>query len=149
MIDDKRKDLKRLLLLNLGALAFAIAFSLVAILMRRVTFPYVYCLTYSLARLYCPFCGGTRALFELMTLDFLSVLKYNAFLLYLIAAFVFFDIRAAILILKGRKGAFTVPKWLKILTVCIGVAYFVVRNLMLIAFDIDPIGDLLPFWENL
>lgn len=147
MNDNKRKGIRNLVLLNLGLLCVFAAFLLYALTLKRITVPYVYCLMYSLFHLYCPFCGGTRAIFDILNLDMLSAIKHNVFLIYLIIAFVFYDIRALSMILKGQKNAFSVPKWLWMLTVILFAVFFVVRNLLMIAFGIDTVGDLAGFWR--
>ena len=147
MNDNKRKGIRNFVLLNLGLLCVLAAFLLYALMLKRIKVPYVYCLMYSLFHLYCPFCGGTRAIFDILNLDILSAIKHNVFLIYLIIAFVFYDIRALSMILKGRKNAFSVPKWLWMLTVILFAVFFVVRNLLMIAFGIDTVGDLAGFWR--
>lgn len=147
MNDNKRKGIRNFVLLNLGLLCIFAAFLLYALMLKRITVPYIYCLTYSFFHLYCPFCGGTRAIFDILSLDILSAIKHNVFLIYLIIAFVFYDIRALSMILKGRKNAFSVPKWLWMLTVILFAVFFVVRNLLMIAFGIDTVGGLAGFWR--
>jgi hypothetical protein len=51
------------------------------------------CSFYELTHLYCPGCGGTRALESLFKLDFISSLKYNAILLPGILLFIYYDAR--------------------------------------------------------
>ena len=93
--------------------------------------------------IYCPGCGGSRSLVHLFRLDFIS-----AFITYPpMAVLLFFlldiDIRGALSIIKDE------PKYLRgfklnslLVIPAVLLLHFFVRNLLLIKFGIDPIGDL-------
>ena len=82
------KHRKRLIgqffLMNAAFVVIAVAFLLIALLKQRVYLPIFECVTYKFFHLYCPLCGGTRAIFALLGLDFISALKYNPFLFFIL-----------------------------------------------------------------
>ena len=148
MMEKRRKRLiGQFFLMNAAFVVVAVAFLLIALLKRKVYLPIFECVTYKFFHLYCPLCGGTRAIFALLGSDFISALKYNPFLFYLAFAAVAYDIKACIGAFKGKIGAFDVPKWLVWVTSVLFVAFFIGRNLVMIAWGIDPIGDLVGYWR--
>lgn len=129
--------------MNIGAFAACAVFLLIAFW----NLPIFNCVSYKFLHLYCPLCGGTRAIFALLELDLISALKYNPFLFYLAFAAVAYDVKACIWVFKGKDGAFDLPSWLIWLTVVLFVMFLVGRNLLMIAWGIDPIGDLVTYWQ--
>ncbi len=104
------------------------------------------CLLKKLFRIYCPGCGGTRAFFSLIHGDIIGSLLCNPIVLLLIIAFCFYEAVGLfgifakkalpnILIGINRRIPF-------FLAVCTAV-FFILRNIFLIFFGIDPLGDIL------
>ena len=147
MIKPQKTDVKRFVFLNLCLVGSAFSFVLIALALRKINSSITYCLFYDLFHLYCPLCGGTRAVFSILRLDIASACMQNAFLLYLIAATVYYDVSVAIKLLSGKRDAFRVQKWMLVTTCAFCLVFFIVRNLMMIAFGIDPLGDLIGFWR--
>lgn len=145
------KNRKRLIgqffLMNAAFVAIAVAFVLIALLKQRVYLPIFECVSYKFFHLYCPLCGGTRAIFALFGFDLISAFKYNLFLFYLSFAVIVYDVKACIGVFKGKIDAFFVPKWLVWVTSVLFVVFFVGRNLIMIVWGIDPIGDLVGYWR--
>ena len=129
--------------MNVGLVAACAVFLLIAFL----NLPIFNCVSYKFFHLYCPLCGGTRAIFALLKLDFISALKYNPFLFYLAFAAVAYDVKACVWAFNGKKDAFDLPKWLIWLTAVLLALFLVGRNLLMIAWGIDPIGDLVIYWR--
>ena len=144
---NQKKLIGQFFLMNAALVLAAVAFLLIALLKQRVYLPIFECVTYKFFHLYCPLCGGTRAIFALLEFDLISAIKYNSFLFYLALAFIAYDIKACIWAFNGKIDAFVVPKWLVWVTSVLFVAFFIGRNLLMIAWGIDPIGDLVGCWR--
>ena len=99
--------------------------------------------------IYCPMCGGTRAVAALVRFDFLAAWNYNAFVVLL--AFVVFalDVWALVRYAQKKEPLIVLPKWIWIAFVVALVAFFILRNVLMIFFGIDPTGDLVYFWDAL
>ena len=101
------------------------------------------CWTVTLFHMYCPGCGGTRALYSLIKLDFLSVLKYNPILPMAILVYCYYNIRAFIEIKRNNEKYFQKNKFILIyVVIAIGFIYFLTRNILLLN-GIDLIGDII------
>lgn len=105
------------------------------------------CLMRRIFRLYCPVCGGTRALYALMHLDIIGSVIYNPLCLFLAVCTVCFDLHAFVALLKNRPVILRVGKWFAVATTAILILTFIVRNLLLVLLAFDPIGDLGGFWQ--
>ena len=143
MEDGRKKLIRQFFLMNAGAVAVAASFVLIAFL----DLPIFDCVCYRFFHLYCPLCGGTRAIFALLELDVIGALRYNSFIFYLAFAAIAYDVKVGVGAFHGRADAFAMPKWLIWLTAVLFVLFFVGRNLMMIAWGIDPIGDLVGYWR--
>ncbi|MBQ7412273.1 MAG: DUF2752 domain-containing protein, partial [Clostridia bacterium] len=65
---------KRLIIINIALISILGLFVAVSLLLDSLD---VRCALASNAYMYCPGCGGTRAVWSMLRLDFLSALRYN------------------------------------------------------------------------
>ncbi|MBQ3155167.1 MAG: DUF2752 domain-containing protein [Clostridia bacterium] len=118
------------------ALLFLFYKSLVALL------PEMPCGMVKYLHLYCPACGGTRALDALLSFDLLMSLRYNPIVPMGAAAFVLYEIGMIRHLVRGDPR----PTLIGIKPVCIALGawfvFFVVRNVLLLC-GIDFLGDIL------
>ncbi len=105
------------------------------------------CVLHDRFHLYCPLCGGTRAIGAILSGDFLAAFSYNPFVTLLLALLVAWDILALIRLLRGRQRIFALPTWVWITLMAVALAYGILRNVLLIAVGYDPLGDLIGFWH--
>ena len=96
--------------------------------------------------IYCPLCGGTRAVAALVRLDFASAWRYNAFVVLLCAVALALDVWAWVRYFQKKDVLLHLPKWSWITASAILLAYWILRNYLVIVHGIDPTGDLAPFW---
>jgi hypothetical protein len=139
-LPNRRKLLTQYLLIHLALLlygAFVLLWSLVS---KRLGVDY-FCLSHDLFGIYCPFCGGTRALSALLRFDLPSALAYNTAFVLTLPLLLFFDARALSLIFCDRVKGSLFPRPMGILVAVIFAVYFVVRNLLVFAFGVDFVGD--------
>ena len=103
-----------------------------------------FCAFSRMAHLYCPGCGATRALEFLWRGDILSSLAANPGVLCGIFSLGYYQVS---FLLAVRRGGAPSPR------VAIGYAvlllsFFVVRNLLLVFFGVDPLSDLISYWST-
>ena len=97
--------------------------------------------------IYCPLCGGTRAVAALLRLDFAAAWNYNAFVVVLCAIALGLDVWAWVRYFQKKEPLIIFPRWSWIAFCFVLVTYFILRNCLMIFFGIDPTGDLGYFWE--
>ena len=136
----KQKRLFAFLLVHLAILLYGVFILLLLSVSRRIGGGY-FCLSHDLLRIYCPFCGGTRALSSLFRLDLLSALCSHAALVITLPLLVFLDARALCLILFGREDRRLFPTWARITVISLFLVYFILRNLLMLTVGFDPTGD--------
>lgn len=98
--------------------------------------------------IYCPGCGGTRALDYLLHGRLLMSLGCHPVILYLVLLFLSYFIPATYTYVIKRNGSkyYRFHPWTLYLLLAIILGSFVLRNVLLIVFHYDFIGDCLPYW---
>lgn len=105
------------------------------------------CVMHDVLHLYCPGCGGTRAVMLLMRLDIAGALMSNPVLLYFAGLYMYLAVRAAISIMRDAERIIYWNNALTWITAGLPIAVFVIRNILLVFFGIDTIGDLGVYWS--
>ncbi|MBQ8431897.1 MAG: DUF2752 domain-containing protein [Clostridia bacterium] len=145
----RKKNLLRLGMLHLLLLAGIALFPLYRRGAELLPSFFTRCWPHDRLFLYCPLCGGTRALSELLQLHFLEALRYNAFVVLLVAALILLDLVAWYRAWSGKRPLLSLPGWFWIVLICLMLAFGVVRNLLMIFGNYDPVGDLGLVWRTL
>ena len=143
---DRKRAVKRFVFMNLALFAVIAAFGAYSIIKRYIDIPLFKCYMSDIFHVYCAFCGGTRAIASLISGDIASALKYNLLIVYLAVALVIYEIQALYFSLKGREDALAIPVPLLWTSIAVFIGYCVVRNLLLICFKYDPLGELSVYW---
>ncbi|MBQ2734420.1 MAG: DUF2752 domain-containing protein [Clostridia bacterium] len=104
------------------------------------------CLMHDWLHLYCPLCGGTRAVKALLHVDFGAALRYNAAVVAGIAVFLCIETIAWVCFLMKKEPPVRIGKRFWIACASVAALFFVGRNILMIACGIDPIGDLGGLW---
>ena len=107
------------------------------------------CVLHDYLFLYCPLCGGTRAVESLLHLDFEGALEKNAFVLLLLCVFLLLDVLAWRRFFQGKSPWSVAPAWVWVSLTAALILFGVLRNYLMIAHGIDPTGDLGRVWEAL
>ncbi len=97
--------------------------------------------------LYCPLCGGTRALSAFLHLDFRLAWQYNALVTVMLCFAIVLDVVALIRLLRGKQKLLPLPERFWIVLVILMLLYGILRNFLMIAYGYDPVGDLAWFWQ--
>ena len=132
----------------------ALLFFAVKPFLERLFRWHFFCPFKSLTHLYCPVCGGTRACAALLTGHPLQSLLLNPVVWTLVLILGTADVFAGIAMAKGSMEIYGTAAWrrarkiLTVLLIAVLAGNFLVRNILLVTGTADPIGDLLPFWQN-
>lgn len=143
------KALKRLIMAHVAMAALALlmlAYKWASEVAAKALLKLPYCLTHQLFHLYCPLCGGTRAVSALLRLDVVSALRYNPLVVAFALGLVIYDAVALAHVFRGGELPRLKVGWLAVTLVAVG--YFALRNILMIAFGIDPLGELLPYYVS-
>ena len=97
--------------------------------------------------IYCPLCGGTRALAALTRFQFAEAWNYNALVVILCFVVLAFDVWAWVRYFQKKEPLIILPKWSYLAFCAALITYFILRNVLMIFFGIDPTGDLVYFWD--
>lgn len=105
------------------------------------------CFFHEVLHVYCPGCGGTRAVYELLQLKLWRSFVDHPLVIFTAAILVEYYIGEIItLICRNGKRYYYVRVWFCYVALGIIVVNVVLKNVLLIGFHIDLIGDLLKYW---
>ena len=148
----KKEQLKRLIIFNVLTV-FALIVTAVSALGIKFAnsrlpdgFYIPYCLCHDLLHLYCPFCGCTRAGLALLRLDVAESFAANPLVILFCVGFAAYDVIAVARVNKGnalpdlRRLGFWVGIFL--------LVFSLVRNILMIFFGFDTLGELSFFWQS-
>ena len=136
-------DQKKYLYLNLTIIVLVLLFPLYHYWVFHYNTIFSHCLLKEWFGIYCPLCGGTRCVWELMQFHFLAALRYNAYVVLLAVLFLAWDILTLIRFLRGKKEFFKIPQAVYISLAVLLLLFFAARTVLLLIYHIDPIGDLI------
>ncbi len=105
------------------------------------------CTMHDFMHIYCPVCGGTRAVSSLLHFNLLQALRENAGVVLLFFVFLGYDIAAFVRLIQKKKVIVKFPLWFLISLPSVLVAWYVLRIALLVFWGIDPTGDLGAFWR--
>lgn len=108
---------------------------------------YSACPFHDILHLYCPGCGGTRAMVALFRGQIVHSVLCNPLSAYLAVGFFCFDALSLRRILRDEPGAVRIPMWYVWVLLALLIVHFIVRNVLLVYFGIDYLGDLHTFWH--
>lgn len=102
-----------------------------------------------LFHLYCPGCGGTRAIDMLLHGRIFQSLMYHPIIVYLALYFLSYYIPALLQFfgLWKKKINYMIYVYMLIGMLAVIVVHFVVRNVLLTGFGIDYIGECISYWS--
>ena len=98
------------------------------------------CPAHKLLGIYCPLCGGTRAIGCLLRGKIVASLIYNPAVLPATVAFIIYDILCFKAIIQDKKEIIKIHKPVWISLVVLLILNWIFRNVVLIGFDMDYIS---------
>ena len=105
------------------------------------------CLMHDLLWLYCPLCGGTRAVGSLARGAFLEAIRYNALAVVGGAVFAVLEVVAWVCFFLKKPSPVRLGKRFWIVCGVVALLFFICRNVLMIAFGVDTVGDLGGAWH--
>lgn len=106
------------------------------------------CVFHEMLHLYCPGCGGTRAVYALLRFDLVESFGCHPFVLFVAGILLEYYIGAVITLIRNNgKRYYYLRTWFCYVALGIVVVNFILRNILLVRFHYDFIGDLLPYWQ--
>ncbi len=142
-----RRSARRYLLFHAGLLLLLLLFPLYRAVASHVTQFVTGCVIHDRFFVYCPLCGGTRALDALLHFDLLAALRFNSFVAFAAVLAVVLDLIALARLLRGESRLLIFPNWAWIALAVLMLVYAILRNYLMIAHGYDPVGDLGGFWQ--
>ena len=139
MLKNRRGFILLLLIINLSILAVSLLYALLFHLYPE----FFACSFKRIFSLYCPGCGGSRALTRLLSFDLVGSFLALPPLWFAIAAIVELDARILIAAIKNDSSPIKSYKPI-LFYVFAGalVLNFILRNILLVTVGFDPLGDL-------
>lgn len=128
---------KKFLLPNVVLAAFVLLF---LYLDRFDLFEYLIVCPLHFFGLYCPTCGMTRAAHALLSLDIAASLRYHPLLPLFILMVLYYELVYLCSVLKGSQPLRR-PRRMLFLTIAAFLIFFILRNVLLLGFGIDLVGD--------
>ena len=129
------KVCKRIIIINIVVAVLVAGFVVVTLLLKDRE--EMQCVFYNLTGLYCPGCGGTRAVYSLLRLRIFDAIKYNITVPFGAFVYIYYNVRAFIAGLKNDTEYFKNQKYpLCIVLVAVLLLNFVFKNVLLIFFGI-------------
>lgn len=129
--------LKRFLLPNVILGAFLLLF---LYLDRFNLFEYLIVCPLHYFGLYCPTCGMTRATHALLAMDIEQALLYHPLLPLFILMVLYYELAHLVSIIVGHS-VLRHPRRMLYFTITAFLLFFILRNVLLLGFGIDPTGD--------
>ena len=140
----RRKQNLVFALFHAGAVLLAAAFFLYVKATQANWFGPIHCLFHDLFHVYCPSCGGTRAVQALLRLDLLESFRCLPIVPLGAVAGLALYVRAWVAWGRREPKLLFLPKWLAWSFVILYVGFGLVRTLLLVVWKIDLLGDFYP-----
>ncbi len=135
---DKKRLIRDYVIANLVGGLGAIPMLIVIVLEELGVVPKLPCTFLETTHMYCPGCGGTRAMMALFHGHIFKSLSYNPTVFFGVALIMYYEITVLMTILSKKKRVYY-TKSMKpvIIYVIIVLAFFIIRNVLLVGFGID------------
>ncbi len=143
------RAVKKMILFHCATPTAAVLFYLYSLASDRLGTVLRGCLLHDWFHLYCPACGGTRAMKALLKGDLWASVRYNPLVTVLLGFGLYVYVKARLRLKRGEERLVVIPKPFWTCFFVFLIVFFILRNLLLIAFGIDPTGDLHWFWNQI
>lgn len=105
------------------------------------------CVFLKVLHLYCPGCGGTRAVYAMARLDVIRSFCCHPMVPYVAAIYTYYYIGAIITIVKNNgKVYYHLHLWMLYVAVAIMVVQWIFKNLLAVIWHVDYLGDIAGYW---
>lgn len=141
---NQKRFMRDFLIIN-GTCIVAIGFAfLLLVLQRYKILPSPDCTFLTITHMYCPGCGGTRALFSMLSGNIMKSLYYNPAVVLGTMLIAYYEIGSIYTIVKNDgRYHFCKIAWPVYVYTALVVIYAIVRNVLLLHYGIDMLGNIL------
>lgn len=113
----------------------------------EISFSNMDCLFATVTHLYCPGCGGTRAVRALVSFHFIKSLLYNPIVIVGGLVWAYYYIGSIITKIKNNGKVYaSFCEWSLWFVLIVLLGNFIIRNILLVCFHVDYIGDMISYW---
>lgn len=148
MIDERNRPMKNykvlikdFIIINVSSIGAALIMLGIMLLQRYEILPPFPCAIHEMFHVYCPGCGGTRALFALLHGHILQSLFYNPAVLLGLVLIFYYEIGAIVTLVKKNGTCYYQKGWLLYGYLIVIIIFTIVRNYLLIGFRFDMLRD--------
>ncbi|MDD6069989.1 MAG: DUF2752 domain-containing protein [Clostridiales bacterium] len=136
--------LRDFIIINIACGIAALMMFVAMILQRTHIIPSIPCALVFFFHIYCPGCGGTRALFSLLHGHILQSLYYNPAVLLGALLILYYEVAVIVTLVKNNGKIYYYRKaTLVYIYLVIVFGYAIVRDILLFVPGIDMLGDVL------
>lgn len=136
--------LRDFIIINIACGIAALMMFAAMILQRTHIIPSIPCGLVFFFHIYCPGCGGTRALFSMLHGHFLQSLYYNPAVLLGALLILYYEVAVIVTLIKNNEKIYYYRKaTLVYIYLVIVFGYAIVRDILLFVPGIDMLGDVL------
>ena len=140
----RKRLLLFLLISNAALLTVSLIYAHITVLSMESGIETVSCIFKHNMKLYCPGCGGSRSLVYFLRLDILRSFIYYPALPVCALLVLDADVRAIISLIKDSPGAILGFKINALIIIpIIIILNFIIKNILLVCFGIDILGDII------
>lgn len=145
---DKNETLAWYIVGTVVLIVSIIYFTLYKIYDFKVSFSPIDCGFVTIFHVYCPGCGGTRAIREFLNFHFIKSIAYNPIVVYgAIVCGYYYIGQTLTYITKWKKTFVKFHDWTLWGALIIIGANWIIRNLLVIFAHYDYIGDVIKYWS--
>lgn len=131
-------------IINISGLIGGLVMFVALLLQRYGMIPMLPCALHDIMHLYCPGCGGTRALFAMLHGHLWQSFCYNPALLLGTLLILYYELGVIVTLVKKNGKCYYYRKGTIVYLYLIFLGVFtIVRNVLLVACKIDMLGDFL------
>ena len=151
-LNARRRTILRLLLINVALPLFAAGYALAFRAAQANGLPLFDCVFHRLFGIYCPGCGGSRSVANLLRLQFGKSFWYYPAIPYTAALLAWWDVLLVRALARRADVSPDLPRWTVLAIPVLILATFVFRLVAMLVFHFDPIAALeageLPFFSR-
>ncbi len=139
-----KKNLYILIIMNISLLSFGILYTL--LLENDPDFLKAsFCIFKDRLNLYCPACGASRSIASFLRFNFISSFLYYPPIIISAAVIIDYDRRLIMSVIRKNSGITDRFNFFTFIIIPIAVILtFFIRNILLLFFGIDTVGDFIP-----
>ena len=144
-----KKGLLKMFIFHAAAVVGCLLFPLYKMISSMIPRVFSGCFLHDYLWIYCPLCGGTRAVSALLAGKIVEAIACNALVVLAMIVGLALYVTAWCRLFLGKERLLYFPKGFWVTTVIVLAVFGILRNVLMIGFSIDPLGDLGWLWNHI